>query len=148
MRGGNLMSSNDSSAGLGYFHWNAGGWFGGQLGASAWLLSGAFWLYLQEPAVGAIWLACCAAINAVGTILWLNRSRIGPHLALQFLLATSGLSGIVAFYAANTVQPEAVREMGWPGSGYWALLIFPVLMIWFAAMEYGSRRRSQNPPPS
>jgi hypothetical protein len=138
------MTHTSASPNPGYFHWNFGGWFGSQLGASAWLFAGAFWFFPQEPVVGLVWVACGAAINGVGTLLWLNRGRLRPHLAIQVLHAVTGVCGAMALYAANTVQPNAVRDMGWPGEGYWALLIVPAMMIWFAAMEFGSRRSPQS----
>src|SRR5262245_20825119 len=92
-----IMPAASPITGPGYIHWNAGGWFGGQVGGTSWLLVGAAVLAPQAPAVAAIWLAGFAAANAVGLWLWRRRTRFRPHTAFQAMLLACGISGLLAW---------------------------------------------------
>jgi hypothetical protein len=129
----------------GYFHWSAGGWFGSQLGGTAWLLVGAAVLAPHAPAAAVAWLACFAVANAVGLGLWRWRARLQPHTGIQLLLLTCGITGFLACLAVDTLWPDDVRQLVWPRQGYRVLLIVPALMAWFAATEYFSHGRPRSP---
>jgi hypothetical protein len=137
--------ANHEMIGPGYFHWNAGGWFGSQAGGTAWLLAGAVVLTPRSPAVAVIWLACFALANVVGIWLWHCRTRVRPHTAIQLLLFMCGISGLLAWLTRDILRPEVVRLLDWPRHGYRMLLIVPALMAWSAIMEYASRGRSRSP---
>jgi hypothetical protein len=86
--------------------WNAGGWFGGQLGGTVWMLLAALSLVAHSwpTALGA--LACFALPNAVGTWLWMRREELDVYRASQGLVAVSGLSALLAallFDRTNTL---------------------------------------------
>jgi hypothetical protein len=74
-------------------HWNAGGWFGSQLGGTAWLLIGALVIGRESPLSGAVLLGCFLASNLIGTLLWTLRARLDPYRALQALVALVVLAG-------------------------------------------------------
>jgi hypothetical protein len=160
------MSSKAPIIGPGQFQWNAGGWFGSQLGGTAWLLVGAVGIATQEPQVAAWWACCFVLANAVGTGLWLRRDRVWPYPAIQALLATVVVAGLLAVVALHLFGPADVRlgvglregrfvledvPGGTLRSAYVALLVgVPAMMGWFAFMERaGTRNRSatgQAPP--
>ncbi len=77
-------------------HWQAGGWFGAQLGGTAWLLISALVVAPHAPPSAAVLLASFAAANGIGLLLWMQRARLDPYRALQLLLAASVLAGAVA----------------------------------------------------
>ena len=58
-----------SSEHLGHFRWNAGGWFGSQLGGTLWLLTGVSLLF-QSPAIAAL---------LAKPFLLAYRSELGNH---------------------------------------------------------------------
>ncbi len=142
--------------GPGQFQWNTGGWFGGQLGGTLWILVGAATLVLETTGVAAWWLLCFAAANGVGLAMWRRRDRLPPYPAIQALLAVCGLAGLLAVSALHAFGPVSARRMlawrqGNPmpeavsgGSlvSIYALLILgvPTMMAWFAVMEWAGRR--------
>jgi hypothetical protein len=140
-----IMPASSQITSPGYFHWNAGGWFGSQIGGTSWLLAGAAMLALRAPAVAVVWLVCYALANIVGIWLWRRRTRFRPHTAIQLLLLACGISGLLAWLALDSHRPEVVRLMGWPRHGFRILLIIPALMTWFAVMEHATRVRSGSP---
>jgi hypothetical protein len=150
------MAAKEPMLGPGQFQWNAGGWFGSQLGGTAWMLVGAAVLVPQAPWVAAWWAGCCALANAVGAWLWLRRDRVRPYPAIQALLATCGAAGLLAVAALHAFGPADVRlGVAWhdgrfilespPGgtlrSAYAILLLgVPALMAYFAFMEWAGRK--------
>jgi hypothetical protein len=139
------MQANSPVSGPGYLRWNAGGWFGSQLGGTCWLLVGAVVLAPRAPGVAAVWLAGFVVANAIGSWLWRRRDRLRPYPALQLLLLACGLSGLPAWLAVNALRPDLAGLMGWPRRGYLVLLIVPALMAWPAVLEHAGRRRSESP---
>lgn len=135
------MSTKRPMAGPGAFQWNRGGWFGGLMGSTAWLVVGAAVMASRSPIVASIWVACFAASNAFGFRLWACRDRIRPYPAIQALLVAIGAAGLLAFAALDVLGPrEAPELVGAPREGYLAMLIVPGLMAQFALMERSSRK--------
>jgi hypothetical protein len=77
-------------------HWQAGGWFGSQLGGTAWLFVGAMVIATESLSSAAVLAACGLAANVVGTLLWSQRTRLDPYRALQVLAATIVFAGAIA----------------------------------------------------
>jgi hypothetical protein len=77
-------------------HWNAPGWFGSQLGGTAWLFVGALVLAPASPRSAAVVLGCGLVANLLGTLLWAQRARLDPYRALQILVALVVLAGVAA----------------------------------------------------
>jgi hypothetical protein len=96
-----------------------------------------------RPLVALVWLACFVVANAIGFQLWQRRDRLRPYLAIQLLLATCGLAGLLAMLTLHIAGPDAIRQLSWRRSGYPVLLLVPALMAWFAVFEHGARRRSR-----
>ena len=77
--------------------WNSSGWFGSQLGGTAWILVAAILSSVQELSTGLLLLAVFAIPNVVGLVLWRRRS-LSCYAATQLLLAIMGLCGLLAIY--------------------------------------------------
>ena len=77
-------------------HWQAGGWFGSQLGGTAWLFIAALVVAPESGRSAAVLLGCGLASNVVGCLLWLQRARLDPYRALQVLVVAILLSASVA----------------------------------------------------
>ena len=143
-------------SGRGRFQWNIGGWFGSQLGGTVWMLVGAAVLASQAPWIAAWWVACFLAASAVGIGLWLRRDRIRPYPALQALLATCGLAGLLAIVGLHLFGPDDLQLLvRWhqgrvmmenpPGDTLpyiYAILLLgiPALMGYFALIEWSGTR--------
>jgi hypothetical protein len=138
------MSSNASGAGA--FQWNAGGWFGSQVGGTLWMLVGAAVLLPRAPAAALVWLGSFTAANALGLALWARRDRLRPYPALQLLLAA-----LAVLSAGNMIVADLAGQL--PslagGGGQWsnpraaaygALLVFPALMLLFWLKERSAAR--------
>ena len=107
------------------------------------MFAGAAVLMRSAPGIAAAWFACFVVANAIACWLWQQRDRLRPHPAMQLLLLTCGVAGLLAWSSLQVFRPELVRLMGWPGteySGYFAvLLIVPTLMMSFALLEHNMK---------
>src|SRR4051794_27734348 len=108
------METKAALPGPGRFQWNMGGWFGPQLGGTAWMLVGAVVLVPHTPEVAGVWLACFAVANAIGSWLWWRRDRLRPYPALQVLLLACGINGLLALVALHLLRPglRITRPLG------------------------------------
>jgi hypothetical protein len=122
------------------FVWNAGGWFGAQLGSTLWTASLGLVVHGQDRAAAAAALAGFALANAAGLLVWRGRARRSAYSGVQlFLLA---LALIVAAVVA-VVQLRGASET--PTSGvstylpWWVVGLAPILMLAFLLRERAAR---------
>ena len=150
------MSEIKAKEGPGHFQWNKGGWFGGQIGCTAWLLPTGLILLVQRPFIGILWVAVFVAINGFGFWLWKHRDRFSIFLALQMLLFACGVGGLMALGALYFLAPdlplpeittrdgrltiEGDRQHGIPQTALVILLVIGALMVGGALLERGARR--------
>ena len=76
--------------------WNAGGWFGAQLGGSCWIAICAGLLGGHDAAVAMAVLAVFATANVGGAAMWLARQRLPAYRAMQALMVLLGAAGVLA----------------------------------------------------
>ena len=131
--------------GRGRFQWNTGGWFGAQLGSTAWLLVTAPTLFPERVEAGLVAVLCFLVPNVFGLLLYLGRSRLAPYPALQWLLLLTGLATITfVVYLNQSGLIEAVDPR--LGYGEWGFALVPVLygglMIAFHVIERSAVRRN------
>jgi hypothetical protein len=123
-------------------HWHASGWFGSQLGGTAWLFIGSLVVGFESPQSAAVLLGCALASNLAGCLLWAQRARLDPYRALQALVAVVVLAGAVA-----TRWLEARGEFSLldprvsPRTMY---LLFVVLLLVLLAVFEAKRRAATN----
>jgi hypothetical protein len=126
--------------GPGHFQWNAGSWFGSQIGGTAWLLIGAMFLLPESTLLSLIWLICFTLANVIGIAIWSRRAVIAPFKAIQLLMLVLGQMGLISWFLLVQLQPELVSSInGKTQMGYLALLIYPALMAWFYCLESGAK---------
>jgi hypothetical protein len=136
------MATNGNSA-LTAFAWNAGGWFGSQLGCTLWLLIlGVVRLSKDSPAAW-VCVGGFVFLNARGLSLWRRREQLSAYAGLQrFLLATSVIIALVVV----VVNSRGVSESPTPGAlvsthlPYWGIAAAPGLMLLFFLRELKVRR--------
>lgn len=116
------------------FTWNAGGWFGSQLGCTLWLLILGLVLLRKDAVSAWVCVASFAILNVWGFHLWRVRGRLSAYAGLQrFLLAASVLIAAVVL----VVNVRGVSEPPAPGSlvstyvPYWVIGVAPALMLLF-----------------
>ena len=138
------MSLQTPRKGPGAFQWNAGGWFGAQIGSTLWLLIlGLVFIGQTKAEAGLSSLLAWAIANAVGLYLWSRRSSLAPFVAIEILLAVMGLSTLGAFLLIehfNELAGIDARFSSDPGKLYWLLALYPGLMVMFASQERAMRR--------
>jgi hypothetical protein len=131
--------------GTGCVQWSTGGWFGSQLGSTAWMLVGAAWMALRAPGIAAIWLACFVLANMVGTWMWRRRDHLPPYPAIQFLLVVVGVFSLLALVSFDLLGPGALRlsiaRSEWSLGYRTILVVIPGLMAFFALQEWSAKRQ-------
>lgn len=136
------MESKNAKGGRGAFHWNAGGWFGAQIGGTFWLLlAGALFLLQQDMIAGITLIICFLALNIVGVFMWYHRDGIAPYPAIQVLIA---FIGGLSFIAITVLDIAGQLPSGTTGTEYtrW-FLIFPAVMLFFYLQERSSRKKEE-----
>lgn len=137
-----------SRVGPGRFQWNTGGWFGAQLGSTVWLLLIALSLLPKHFEAGVVTLSCFLVTNIFGLILFLNRNRVAPYPAIQWLIGVIGVVSVIFLVYLN--RSSLVQEID-PRLGYgqWGFYLLPVLfgglMASFHVMERDAvKKRKQS----
>ena len=119
--------------GNGQFQWNAGGWFGSQVGATLWLLLVGLRFAGESYHLAALLALCFVVPNVVGTVMWTKRSTLDPYVAIQGLFAVifvATAAGMVAMDCLGFLGAFGPRADN-PRSLYLLLVLFPILMLSF-----------------
>jgi hypothetical protein len=117
--------------------WSAGGWFGAQIGASAWLLITALVLAAHDRTVAGLVLGIFLLANILGTTLWLRRVAMGRYKALQILIAIVCAASLAATFVIEQaglwpLVNDFSRKFG--GIGLPAGAIYLLILAMFAAL--------------
>ena len=114
--------------------WNAGGWFGGQLGATLWILVAGILAGIRDPGTGVIVVAVFLLPNVLGLILW-RRRRLSCYASTQLLIGTCGLCSMLTVYLLESANVWTRIQTGGQvsaQSSYWIIaLVFGGLMLTF-----------------
>ena len=114
--------------------WNAGGWFGGQLGGTAWILVAAALTTARDSSTGFILLVIFLVPNIIGYLLWRMR-KISCYASLQILFTLIGVFGLLAIYVLERRHLWIEIQMGSPVSAaytyYMIIFITAILMVVF-----------------
>ncbi len=82
--------------------WNRGGWLGGQVGGSCWMLvAGLLSIPANLDAAIAV-LGLFALANFLGWLVWRRRESLSPNKGLQMLIPILGATGIAAVYVLDS----------------------------------------------
>ena len=114
--------------------WNAGGWFGGQLGATVWMLVAGISTAVRDLPAGMIVILLFAVASVIGIVLWVSR-KLSCYAPTQLLIAIAGVCGLltVSFLEGkNTLTQMQAGEQVSALSIYWIVgLVFGGLMLIF-----------------
>ena len=114
--------------------WNAGGWFGGQLGGTAWILVAAALSTTRDTSTGFILLVIFLVPNIIGCLLW-RMQKISFYASLQILLILIGVFGLLAVYVLERRHLWIEIQMGSSVSAaytyYMIIFITAILMVMF-----------------
>jgi len=82
--------------------WNRGGWLGGQVGGSCWMLvAGLLSIPANLDAAIAV-LGLFALANFLGWLVCRRRESLSPYKGLQMLIPILGATGIAAVYVLDS----------------------------------------------
>jgi hypothetical protein len=127
----------------GALRWNAGAWFGAQIGSTLWLvILGAALSWRDDSSPGTAIIALAVAVNGIGLILWQHRDRMRPYPAIQTLIAVVGCAAFIAFALLDGTSTWGLAGTRASGARppYAVLLVFPAMMALFAWQEHAARR--------
>lgn len=115
--------------------WNLGGWLGGQLGGSCWMLVAGLLAIPADSSAAAMVLGLFALANVAGWLIWRQRESLSPYKGLQLLVPVLGGCGIAAVYVLDRAGIYEAIQVGSSVTAWetYAILIIVVvaLMIMF-----------------
>lgn len=125
----------------GQFQWQMGGWFGGLVGGSAWLIpTAAILAFNGQSTLAWVPLGCCLIVSFVGCALWCLRDRVRPFPALMVILTLFSITTPLAWFAvAANAMPESLASLNWPRTRMidaMVTLICPAIIVAFCLREY------------
>ena len=121
--------------------WNAGGWFGTQIGGTCWIAICAALLSAQNLAVAGMVFAVFLSGNLVGTLIWRNRLRIKPIAGIQVLVMVIGLASLVAtFVIDRSGLWHVVQGVGGTVSARQMYILIPVMIAGLVALFFSLNR--------
>ena len=92
--------------------WNRGGWLGGQVGGSCWMLvAGLLSIPANLDAAIAV-LGLFALANFLGWLVWRRRESLSPYKGLQMLIPILGATGIAAVYVLDSAGIYESTQVG------------------------------------
>jgi len=122
-----VMSSSYDSDQKNGFRWNAGGWFGGQIGSTVWLLILGVLLMWQDVVSGLAAIGAFVVPNIVGTMMWRRRHEMPVYPTIQWLFAVMGLCTLTVLM---TVKARAVEIPGYTVDlPWWIMFIYPAIIL-------------------
>ncbi len=114
--------------------WNAGGWFGGQLGGTAWIIVAAALTITQDTSTGLILLIIFLVPNIVGYLLW-RTQKLSCYTSIQILFSLIGVFGVLAIYILERRHLWIEIQIGSSVSAayayYMVIFITAILMVVF-----------------
>lgn len=134
----------DTSPAPSTFSWNAGGWFGSQVGCTLWLLILGVVLLSKDSFVAWGCVGGFVVLNAWGLYLWRRRDKLKAYAGLQrFLLATSVIIALVVVVAnrRGVSEPPTSGALVSTYLPHWVIAIAPGLMAMFSLLERQVKRR-------
>ena len=124
------------------FQWNLGGWLGGQLGGTCWILVAAIMAFSRDPQIAAVLLGLFAAPNLIGWRLWAARARLSPLKAMQALVLIAGAFGLAAVFVLERSNLwDAIQVGGRTSASSMYGVILTVVATLLALFHLISRQR-------
>ena len=103
--------------------WNAGGWFGSQIGATSWMVLAAFLTGLRDPLIGVLTLVLAAVPNTLGYVMWRRRAELSCYRSIQLLLIVSGVCGLGVISLLDANELLEPIQIGGTVSAAWAYIV-------------------------
>jgi len=128
--------------------WNLGGWFGGQLGGTLWILIAAALSAIRDLETGALVFVTFLIPNIIGTIMWQRRDRLSCYVAIQMVLLLVGVFSFLAVYILDRSNQWLAIQSGGQVSAtstYGLIILVVSLLLLMFYFRFG---RHPNEPPT
>lgn len=122
--------------------WNLGGWLGGQLGGSCWMLVAGLLAMPADTKAALTVLGLFLLANLAGWLIWRRRDSLSPYKGLQLLIPALGLTGIVAVHVLDRAGIYEAIQVGasvTAGETYTILIVVVaalMLMFWWQNRQH------------
>ena len=113
-----------------------GGWFGGQLGGTAWILVAGVLSAIEDIDTGLIVLATFAIPNVIGLFLWRSRETISCYKATQILIPVTGIFGLAAVYLLDDRNLWHDIQTGASVDSFYMYLALIFMVLWLMTTFY------------
>ena len=127
-----MIQKNDFMSESRQMRWNLGGWLGGQIGGSCWMLvAGLLSIPANTNAAIAV-LGLFALANLLGWLIWRRRESFSPYKGLQMLIPVLGTTGIAAVYVLDSAGIYESIQVGASvaaGESYAILIVVVVVLM-------------------
>ncbi len=120
--------------------WQAGAWFGSQIGGTTWILVASILTWVRSPMPGMMLLAMFIIPNTVGTLLWMRRERLSFHAALQMLMVTMCVFSLMTVFILDVTGYWFEIQVGSSiaaGPAYWLILLMFAALMWMFYFQFG-----------
>ncbi len=125
--------------------WNAAGWFGGQIGATLWILVAGVLTAIRDISTGMIAVLLFAIPNAIGLMLW-HRRRLTCYASTQLLIASAGICSLLTVHLLQRAGAWRQIQSGGSVSATSTYWIFGVVFVGLMIIFYLRFGRSNNRP--
>ena len=78
--------------------WNIGGWLGGQVGGTVWILVAGILSLWIDVNTAMIVIGLFVIANVVGMLIWRRRDKMSAYAGIQILLPIVGAAGLATVY--------------------------------------------------
>ena len=122
--------------------WNPGGWLGGQVGGSCWMLVAGLLSVPANPTAASIVLGLFALANLIGWLIWRRRAAMSPYAGLQLLVPVLGITGLSAVYVLDNAGIYESIQVGTSVSAWETYAIFVTVVVCLMIMLWWQNRHS------
>lgn len=122
--------------------WNAGGWFGAQIGGTCWIAISAGLLSMYNLTIAIAVFALFLAANVIGIVVWRSRDGISLYSGINVLLIVTGAVSLAAVFVVDRSGLwHVVEGVGGTVSARQMYVLIAVMIVGLLAL-FWSRRRS------
>ena len=123
--------------------WNIGGWLGGQLGGTAWILVAGILSLRFDMTTALVVIALFVLANVIGLAIWQRRDRLSAYAGVRVLMPIIGIVGLAAVYVLERAHIYETIQIGGTVSARWTysviILVVAALMLMFY-FQFGRKR--------
>ena len=116
------------------FQWNAGAWFGTQLGCTLWMGVLGLVVLSKNPPAAIVCIVSFLLLNSIGLYIWRRRANLNAYIAIQIFLAAVTMATAVIVVLLNrwgVAEPAQAGALVSTELPFWAIAVAPALMVMF-----------------